>query len=557
MTKISKILFVLLAAAVLFLGAAMVMNVSADNANNDSLANAEVVTAGSPISGSLDNSEDTDDYYKVSIDAGKIIDVSFTPSSTTPMYLWFGDTNGNKIFEINSKGGIETSQTFYLAHDSPAGFYYVRVYYTDGSYSFKVTLSDQDDAASGGDAPTDVIDALEISPDTEISGELMDWDVVDMYKIWIDSGKIIKATFTPSSLTAMYLWIGNTDANKAFEINSKGGILATEKYYTANETEAGFWYFKVYYTDGTYIFNIELTDQNDGGSGHDVGPDMLTSFEADANVEYSGHLYDLDNIDHYKVWIKHQASVGISFSAATTGNMYIWVGDTEGDKVFELSSTGGIEDVVPTVSERPSGFWWVKVYYAEGSYAFKLTSSGGFDENITDDDVADDDITNLITVSITISSIEVTVEADIEVTLEEAKASEVDDFFNGSYEDQLRVQELVDLDILFEVNPKNSEEEAKEVHIEFGIKDNLPQGTKPENVKMFWLDEEEGEWVEIKDSEYDPSSGLIEADVDHLTVFAAYAKEDEEQMEDSPAFEIFLVILGCLAAFAFVSKRRR
>ena len=50
-----------------------------------------------------------------------------------------------------------------------------------------------------------------------------------------------------------------------------------------------------------------------------------------------------------------------------------------------------------------------------------ITSSGGTDENITDDDIVDDDTVNLILIQLTISSIEINVEADVEVTLEDSE----------------------------------------------------------------------------------------------------------------------------------------
>jgi len=356
----------------------------------------------------------------------------------------------------------------------------------------------------------------------------------------------------------LWIWLGNTAGDKVLEFASKGGILATEKYHTAYETEAGYWYVKVYYADGPYTFKIDLTDQNDGGSGGDVAPDMVDAYEVDANVEYNGKLYDLDTADYYKIWILKGASVGIKFSATTNGNMYIRVEDTEGDMVFEISS-GGTKDTQPTVSERPSGYWFVKIYYAEGNYAFELTSSGGSDENETDDDITiDDDINiNITVIEITISNVDISVESDVEVTITEIDVSDIEKFLNGTLEDSFRVQELIDLEVYFEINPV--EEDAEDIHIEMDIEENVPDDVSHEDVHLYWLDEEEGEWVMVDDSMYDPDTGLLIADIDHLTVFAACAEEDTGDMDkdDAPGYEMFLAIVGSLIVLAFVNRRKR
>jgi hypothetical protein len=542
---------------ILLVSFGLVFSTSADNSTNDSLANAEAISTGTEYSGTLTATSDEEDYYKMNIDSGKIIDISFTATSSSDMWLWFGDPSGSQIHEFPSKGGIEATYTYYLAAESTGGNYFVKLYYAEGGYSFQVDVSDQNDASSGGDVGTEIIDAYEIDSETLYSGELRDEDTIDMYKLSIDSANIINIIFTADSSSDMWIWMGDTSGDQVLEFSSKGGIMATEKYHTAYETEAGHWYFKVYYADGPYTFKIELTDQDDGGSGGDAPPEMVDAYEVDANIEYNGKLHDLDTVDYYKVWILKGASVGIKFTATTKGNMYIRVEDTEGDMVFEISSSGGVEDTQPTVSERPSGFWFVKVYYADGTYAFELTSSGG--SNVTDDDITPDDdiVIDITTIEITINKIEITVEVDVNVTIEEVEISYIEGFLDGTLEELLKLQNLIDLDVYFQINPK--EDDAEDIHIELDIEDNVPSDIKARNVKLFWLDEDKGEWVEVEDSEYDPDTGLLSADIDHLTVFAAYAKDETEDMEkdSAPGFEIILAILGSLLVLALVNRRRR
>lgn len=491
------------------------MAVLADTEPNDDLASAETIQTGKLYSGTL-SSTDTKDYYKVHIESGKKVTITFTAKSTSSMYLWFAAPDGTEINEIDSQGGIASTLGYALASETPAGDYYLLAYYTIGDYSFEVNVTDQNDAGSGRDVGPDILSAYVVSAGTVYSGEIMDEDSVDFYKVWVGSGKIITAHFTSNSTSTMYCWVGDTDGNEAFEMDSMGGIRTDQTYYTANETVAGYWYLKVYYTDGGYTFSVDLSDQNDALSGHDVAGDMTHAYIVRANKECSGILEDLDSTDYYKVHVMQNATIGVSITSGSSIEMYLWLGDTAGNEMFEVSSKGNIMGTqTATEPAESTGYYFVKVYFTSGSYKFKVTTTGG---------LPDTEGARPYTANATVDGSSIHVEADVDVMVSDVAPGYVDQVFNGSLDAALEDMGLEDMGVMFQIDPETAEA-ATDVHIEVYVKDDVPKDADPSSIKLYWLDEKNATWVVVGSSTYDSASGRLTANIDHLTVFAAYAKE--------------------------------
>jgi hypothetical protein len=77
--------------------------------------------------------------------------------------------------------------------------------------------------------------------------------------------------------------------------------------------------------------------------------------------------------------------------------------------------------------------------------------------------------------------------------------------------------------------------------------DIIPMGTNPDSIKLFYYDEDTNKWVEIEDSYYDPTTGILTAVVDHLTVFAPMSNEAASKQggeeDDDEGFTTIIVIL--------------
>lgn len=104
-----------------------------------------------------------------------------------------------------------------------------------------------------------------------------------------------------------------------------------------------------------------------------------------------------------------------------------------------------------------------------------------------------------------------------------------------------------------------------EVYIQLGIGliggDLIPNGTNEEQVKLFYFDTELNEWVEIKDSSYDSKTGILWANVDHLTIFAPMAKASEKD-DDTLIIAaiiaiVIVVIIIILSLIGIIQKKRK
>lgn len=586
-TKLLGLLVVLLLTVVCF---GMLQTVSADTEPNDTQVQAETISAGSAINGEL-NGTDRDDWYKISIPGGKKVTISFTSDSPDNMKLWFGDVDEVVIFELESKNSIEKTDETHFEIGRDSADYIIRVYMywasdVAGTYSFEVTLEDQNDAGSGSDVGETISDSYVILPDTEYSGLIMDYDRKDVYKMSIPEGKKVTMHLTSDTTDAdmHFGWLDDV-GDEILSFTGKNSVEVTKEHYLAYENSEQYYYFEVYLywasdIGATYKIQIDLEDQNDAGSGQDAPAELNGAIEIVSEVEYEGFQLDWDEVDIYKINVDKNTNLTLYLTADVEDDMTLELLDIEGDPLTDLTSKNSIENsqVFEVGSELRLGFFYISIYQywasdIGGSYTFKVESSVPLagstepvdddttDDDIVDDDVIDDDIVpdddiipEIPPVEIRIDDVDISVDADVEIEVEEIETTDVEKLLKDrSYGDQVEKQNLKDLEILFEINPKNDSEEAKVINIEIDISDKLGD-IDPEKIKLYWLDEEEGEWVVIEGSEVD-EDGTLTAEIDHLTIFAAYAEESKKE-EKSPGFGIIAVILASFAALVIISRKK-
>jgi hypothetical protein len=113
---------------------------------------------------------------------------------------------------------------------------------------------------------------------------------------------------------------------------------------------------------------------------------------------------------------------------------------------------------------------------------------------------------------------------------------------------------LEDLGCYFELT---TDGDINHIHIEIDI--TLEEGVDATTVKLYYYDESKDEWVKIETSVYNEDTGKIEADVDHLTVFAAMAEDTAEPADDddSPSGFVVAVAIMCLVGAVFLFRRKR
>ncbi len=105
------------------------------------------------------------------------------------------DPDLGEIWYENDIAPTLTAEMTRIMGSDSGGSYYVGVRYGKGSYTLALTIENQDDAGSGGDASDEPLYALEVEPGS-YSGLIGDYDEVDWYTFAVGDGQVLSLSFT-------------------------------------------------------------------------------------------------------------------------------------------------------------------------------------------------------------------------------------------------------------------------------------------------------------------------------------------------------------------------
>ncbi|MFP4005387.1 MAG: CARDB domain-containing protein [Candidatus Hadarchaeia archaeon] len=96
------------------------------------------------FSGELTESND-EDFYKISLDPGSIVEFEFTPDSEDGQKLEFYNPSGDRVFYKDVDGGVTETESYALESDAEAGYWFVGVsgpsgWDYDGGYMLNVSI---------------------------------------------------------------------------------------------------------------------------------------------------------------------------------------------------------------------------------------------------------------------------------------------------------------------------------------------------------------------------------------------------------------------------------
>ena len=326
---------------------------------------------------------DEADMYKVMLSPSSIVTLSFSSRAEDDQELTFLNPNREDIFTMYSSSEEERIDDYYLANETVLDYWFIKVdrYYSDGNYSFTVSVDMQNDAGSGVDVSEDYPQAYEIEPGRTVNGFLGDLDEFDMYKIEIMPGSIVTVSFKSEAEDDQELTFQNPNKEDIFTFYSSQEVTETDDYYLANETAQDYWFIKVdrYYSDGNYSFNVSIDMQNDAGSGGDVSGGYSEAYEISTDTEISGFVGDLDEVDVYKLEIQPGSMVEISFTSYTEDDQFLEFMNPNKEELFTLySSSEAVEiDNYYLANETETDHWFIKAnrYNSDsGNYSFTVAS---------------------------------------------------------------------------------------------------------------------------------------------------------------------------------------
>ncbi|MGA1866031.1 MAG: hypothetical protein ACMUFK_01035, partial [Thermoplasmatota archaeon] len=204
------------------------------------------------------------------------------------------------------------------------------------------------------------------------TGSLNETDIYDTYKFSITPGDIIAVEFLASS-NDLYVTLYDEEESWLAEIEPTVNVPENFSFQTALETDFTSCYLEVYNDgyDASYSFTLDLTQQNDGGSGTDAPEGIsqgLVVTEGSISGEVNGGSDDYalqgeDYSDCYKFWAGEGDRILMSFNTTASEYLYLNLYDPDENYVFDLQSRNreNVSDEFWTANETVMGWYYIKV----------------------------------------------------------------------------------------------------------------------------------------------------------------------------------------------------
>jgi hypothetical protein len=227
-----------------------------------------------------------------------------------------------------------------------------------------VIASEQNDAGSGQDASNEREGAWSLRPGT-FTGFLEYDDDCDWYKIDLEQEQIFSIGFTVPEAAefSLHLYRGT---RFVASLRHVVGQANTIQYATGGEI----WYIKVVRhsaSEGEYELNIKVKNQNDAGSGRDVGGEEHGALLLTPGT-FTGFLEVGDRSDCYRIEHLRGAIITINLTVPETANFdFMRTPRPLGNKGYVLGEDKTIHFV------PPRGTYYFKVIRNSGEGEYQLT----------------------------------------------------------------------------------------------------------------------------------------------------------------------------------------
>ncbi|MFA5771822.1 MAG: fibronectin type III domain-containing protein [Thermoplasmata archaeon] len=233
----------------------------------------------------------------------------------------------------------------------------------------------QNDAGIGGDAGNDFSTAVLIGAG-KYNGTLSSTDLQDWYKFFVEKGTIISVLLTvPENANFDIVLFDSNNTTRASSKNSNTGY-PEQIYYTSMNSEN--WTIKISAVSnyGDYTFTLELTCQNDAGSGRDAGDTKETAINITSG-EFGGYLLSGDIKDQYNFSAVTMDVVSVLLKVPPKANFDFALYDPDGNKKTSSEKTdyGAFERIC--IVADSSGYWSVVISTTAnyGNYTFILEAN--------------------------------------------------------------------------------------------------------------------------------------------------------------------------------------
>ncbi len=303
------------------------------------------------------NFSDLNDFYKIDLVKGDVIQMSITFTGVTDP--WFGVYIYNKdLMEVASATGSDALSLLYNV-GSDAGTHYIRFYdlaFEPGDYTFTFAVHTDDDSYFEGATP--------VSPGHQTNDTMEYNDIVDFYSVYLGIGWRMKVNATVSGTTpgldlliydpdeeAVLAEFGSVDYTQIEFTSEKNGTFYIQ-FYNSNGTSIEYEWWLFIYEDENGIFSTATA----------VGPGTI-----DDNVQ------EFDKYDYFVFTGISGKGFTISCSTNLTLELHLY-NATESLVDSDVTSPGLAQTYTPSTGENKT--FYILFYNPNGEtgdYSFDIT----------------------------------------------------------------------------------------------------------------------------------------------------------------------------------------
>lgn len=295
---------------------------------------------------------------------------------------------------MNSTGqDAETQSSF--ARVSP-GIYYIRIaprYCSDKKYTFTVLFEEEDESYEI--EPNDDLSsqAMEISLNTEYTGNLTTENDTDYFKFRTDSKQKVWIKFSHSKTnTNDTLWkaalFDDSDA-ALLNIDSSGANASLTS--DCVRLPAGDYYVRVnayYWSNLDYTFSV-CSEEEDSSTEDEPNNDYAAATPISLGSSITGNIQSENDVDFYQFTLENTGSIQVTFShQKIDDNATFWryeLYNVDSSEAFQnteeqstISITGNsVENIVSKWESLPAGTYCLKVYgyyYNNNDYQISVSN---------------------------------------------------------------------------------------------------------------------------------------------------------------------------------------
>jgi hypothetical protein len=343
---VRKVLFALVIFSMIVLfGSNALITVSGDNDDNDDAAHAETILPGTyygNVYGDKLPTADYWDFYYFAIQPGDRINVT----TAVPLGAVWVVLNGGASDIIHTSSMQYPTVLFQTSNETEFTGLYLGIGDVGSAptdYSFTLTITQENDAGSGKDASGRFEDSSEV--EEGITSGMVDgtsdayirqgYDTVDCFRFQAGPEDLINVGFSSASTNVSHMALVDEDSNELANITSLDNQNNTLSHYLDTGSHEGWYYLKIsqLLTYAPYSFYLDLSDQDEGGSGHDAPSD----FEAAPEIvpgEYDGRIIGGDHSDFYSFDLPPGEIATVSLTSSSDANVTLY------DQDHEMTSSG-------------------------------------------------------------------------------------------------------------------------------------------------------------------------------------------------------------------------